>query len=550
MAYFTDYPRVKYPFATNSTPTNFTDVGAYVDLLDRVKDDISFYKEYYIRDGDRPDQVSYTLYDTPDYYWTFYALNDDMKRRGWPLSNQQLTEKAQREYPHFTLTTRANISAQFLVGGTVTGKSSGATGVILRRRPDMGQIIVRKTSTADFINAETITITEDDTVKSIFIDRASEEYNAKHHFEDANGRHVDISPNAPFIQRVSYVIRWTGSNPLSATDTAADKFTIDKSKISNLSSIFTDFSLDEVTTQAVLGNVLPGASSLVIGGALQLQFASDDDYTIADLQTKFFGAVLGITGIGLTALGTQLAAIVQGIAASGGTAPTTLVYHTFSLVDNQLNLYGADTSVPQYLAFEVRSDVNVDFNTVLGGIYAPLAFDTITANDASDVDERNFVAYKNIGLAGFVIPSSPFLTGKTTDLTGDVDTTNEAFSFVQNEFETYIAANYDDLVPATLTPVTFLERYQKENDELRTIKVLKPEVAGEFDRQTRYELQRTQNIELETAVGQIQGNSTFTSSVAVAQASPTTTTTTTSSSFGSSGGGGSSGSSGGGGYGY
>jgi hypothetical protein len=110
---------------------------------------------------------------------------------------------------------------------------------------------------------------------------------------------------------------------------------------------------------------------------------------------------------------------------------------------------------------------------------------------------------------------------------------------VQNQIESYITSNYDALIPATLTPVTFLERYQKENDELRTIKVLKPEVAGEFDRQTRYELQRTQNIELETSVGQIQGNSTFTSSVEVAQASPTTTTTT-SSSFGSSGGGGSS----------
>lgn len=531
MAYFTDYPTVKYPFTTNSTPTNFTDVGAYVDLLDRVKDDISFYKEYYIRDGDRPDQVSYTLYNTSDYYWTFYALNDDMKRRGWPLSNQQLTKKAQREYPHFTLTTRANLSAQFLVGGTITGKSSGATGVILRRRPDMGQIIVRKTSTADFINAETITITEDDTVKSIFIDASSEEYNAKHHYEDVDGRHVDISARAPFIQRVSYEVRWNG---VDANDPS--NFIIDKIRISNLNSIYTDFSLNEVTTQAILGNIIPGGSALALAGAIQLQFTTDAEYTIADFQTNFLGGVLGLTGIGLTAVGLQFAAIVNSIAASGGTPPTSIVYHTFSLVDNQLDLYGVDGGVPQYLSFEFRSDVDVDLTTVLFGAYAGLAFDNIVANNPDDLSERNFVAYKNIGVTGSAISSSPFLSDKTTDTTS---TTNDAFNFVQNEYEAYIASNYDALVPATITPVTFLERYQKENDELRTIKVLKPEVAGEFDRQTRYELQRTQNIELETAVGQVQGNSTFTSSVAVAQASPTTTTTT-SSSVSSSGGGGSS----------
>lgn len=546
MAYFTDYPTVKYSFTTNSTPTNFTDVGAYVDLLDRVKDDISFYKEYYIRDGDRPDQVSYTLYDTPDYYWTFYALNDDMKRRGWPLSNQQLTEKAQKEYPHFTLTTRANLSAQFLVGGTVTGKSSGATGVILRRRPDMGQIIVRKTSTADFINDETIEITEDDTVKSIFIDRASEEYNAKHHWEDANGRHVDISPNAPFIQRLSLDIRWTGNyaawageafSPLSAQVTA-DKFIIDDVGLSNLSSIYSNFSLGEITVQAVFGNIIPGGSALLIGAALQQQFVTDSEYTVDDFQTNYLINTLQYPSELAVALTTQLQAILVGIAASGGTPPTNLKYHIFTLVDNQLNVAGLTDPIPQYFMFEFRSNVDVDMTTVYGGIYEPLAFDTITANDTGNTDERNFVAYSATAGIGVVISNSPFLENKTAS--DAIDTTNEAFNFVQNQIESYITSNYDALIPATLTPVTFLERYQKENDELRTIKVLKPEVAGEFDRQTRYELQRTQNIELETAVGQIQGNSTFTSSVAVAQASPTTTTTTTSSSVGSSGGGGSS----------
>jgi hypothetical protein len=515
MAYFTDYPRLSYPFAENATPTEFVDLGAYVDMLDRVKDDISFYKTYYIRNGDRPDQVSYTLYDTADYYWTFYNLNDDLKRRGWPLTNTELDEKAKREYPHTTLTTRADLSNQFLVGSTVTGTTSGATGTILRRRPDFGQIIVDQTSTADFQAAETITTVENDTSKSIVIDAQSEEYNSKHHYEDANGNYVDISPRAPFIQRVSYEVRWNGSDTSDP-----DNFIIDKIKISNQTSIYTEFSLNEVTTQAVLGNILPGGSALIIGGALQLQFATDTEYTIGDLQTNFFGGVLGMTGVGLTAVGTQLAAIVNSIQASGGTPPTTIVYHTFTLVDNQLNLYGADQSVPQYLAFEFRSNVDVNMTTVLGGVYEPLPFDTITANDTLNANERNFVVYKNIGFTGSAIPESPFLTDKTTDT---VSTANSAFNYVQNEFETYIASNYNALVPATITPVTFLERYQKENEELREIKVLKPDIIDEFERQVRKTLIENPNAEVEFRSGNVSGNSTFKANPSVPTASASNT---------------------------
>ena len=136
-----------------------------------------------------------------------------------------------------------------------------------------------------------------------------------------------------------------------------------------------------MTTQAVLGNVIPGGSALTIGGLLQAQFNNDDEYTVDDWQTNFLGGVLGFTEEFQNVVALQLGAIVNSITASVGTAPTSIVYHTFTLVDNQLNLYGADTTTPQYLAFEFRSNVNVDMTTVLSGVYEPLAFDTITAND-------------------------------------------------------------------------------------------------------------------------------------------------------------------------
>lgn len=587
MSYFTNYPTVNYRFGNESTSVAVQDIGAYIDLIDRVKDDISFYQEYNLRDGDRPDQVSNDLYGSPDYHWTFYLLNDDLKGRGWPLTRSRISDKAKEEYPNIVFTTRANIAEQFLVGSNIEGQASGVTGKILRRRPDMGQIIVEKTpadrvytgtptinseleielTTAEtfvntsewvveivtalgntvatnysivttenntkatisdlsfgmtyqitakvltdtnFINSESILTTENEVDKNIKIDTVVEEYNAKHHYENASGNYVDISPNAPFIQRVSYEVRWNG---VDANDPS--NFIIDKINISNLSSIFTNFSLDELGIQAILGNLIPGGTALQIAGVLQSQFINDDEYTIDDWQTNFLVGVLGFTAELQSVVSLQLGAIINSIVGSGGTAPTSIVYHTFTLVDNQLDLITA--TAPQYIGFEFRSDVNVDLATVLGGVYADsdgvtLPFNTITANDTENPKERNFVTYKNLGFTGSVISQSPFFANKTTGDDGVLDN-NSSFVFIQNEYEDYIATNYDAIIPATITPVTFLERYGKENEEVRPIKVLRPEVITQFDKQFKRILSETSGEQVETVIGSGFGDTSYTSSI-------------------------------------
>ena len=582
MSYFTNYPTVNYKFGNESTAVAVQDIGAYIDLIDRVKDDISFYQEYNLRDGDRPDQVSNDLYGSPDYHWTFYLLNDDIKERGWPLTRSRISDKAKEEYPNIVLTTRANIAEQFLVGSNIEGQASGVTGKILRRRPDMGQIIVEKTpadrvftgtptinseleielTTAEtfvntsewvvevvtalgntvatnysivttenntkatisdlsfgmtyqitakvltdtnFINSESILTTENEVDKNIKIDTVVEEYNAKHHYENASGNYVDISPNAPFLQRVSHEITWNG---LDVNDPS--NFIIDKINISNLSSIFTNFSLDELGVQAILGNLIPGGTALQIAGVLQSQFINDDEYTIDDWQTNFLVGVLGFTTELQSVVSMQLGAIINSIVGSEGTAPTSIVYHTFTLVDNQLDLITA--TAPQYIGFEFRSDVSVDLTTALGGVYAALPFNTITANDTENPKERNFVTYKNLGFTGSVISQSPFFANKTTGDDGVLDN-NSSFVFIQNEYEDYIATNYDAIIPATITPVTFLERYGKENEEVRPIKVLRPEVITQFDKQFKRILSETSGEQVETVIGGGFGDTSYTSSI-------------------------------------
>lgn len=100
--YFRQFPVVEYKFGDNESTVNFQDLSVYIDALDQVKEYGTFYQNYHIQNGERPDHVSYRLYNTTDYYWTFWLLNDKLKERGWPIDNSQLYLRAKQYYPHLT----------------------------------------------------------------------------------------------------------------------------------------------------------------------------------------------------------------------------------------------------------------------------------------------------------------------------------------------------------------------------------------------------------------------------------------------------------------
>ena len=123
--FFKNFPLVNYNFGNEVTPSIFQNLSVYIRLIDEIKDDIAFYTTLFIQDYDRPDSLSYKLYDTTEFYWTFYYLNTDIRESGWPLPYQDLLPKAKKDYPHRAVTTTADISKTFLPGHTVSGSVSG-----------------------------------------------------------------------------------------------------------------------------------------------------------------------------------------------------------------------------------------------------------------------------------------------------------------------------------------------------------------------------------------------------------------------------------------
>ena len=197
MEYFKSFNDIPYRFGQEESTVFIQDLSAYADIIDQVKDDIAVYEKGYIREGQRPDQLSFELYGTTIYHWTFYLLNDNLRLQGWPLTNTELEATVKERYSNTVLTTRQYIFDKFKVGQTVQGTISAATGKIIHRNLDLGQITIKSTNGFTFRPGEAVTsnkLVDGVTVtESIVIISSQEEYNAAHHYLDGD-RIIDIDP--------------------------------------------------------------------------------------------------------------------------------------------------------------------------------------------------------------------------------------------------------------------------------------------------------------------------------------------------------------------
>ena len=195
--YFKNFRFAEYKFGDNTDIDLFNNITQYVDLIDQVRNNISFTEKYNILSGDRPDVVSHKLYGTMDYYWTFYLMNEHVRLSGWPLNNDEILDQLKSKYPNRVLTTTSEIGALFPVGQVIEGQSSSAIGEIVKSNLDLGQLFVKLTQGTKFTAGETISYVDTSATgsptRTLSITGETEQYNAVHHYED-NGVQVDIDP--------------------------------------------------------------------------------------------------------------------------------------------------------------------------------------------------------------------------------------------------------------------------------------------------------------------------------------------------------------------
>lgn len=189
MSFFRNFPLTNYKFGNEITPSIFQNLTAYINLINDISDDTSFYELYDIIDGERPDVLSYKFYGTPSLYWTFFLANEKLRVQGWPLTTTELYQLAPVYYPHTVLMTDEPISGEFYVGETLASAELRADdpdtpldesqglyfdrpqfkGTIIEKSLDLGQIVVKPRQEvasitvtnggSGYLKAPTVTIT-------------------------------------------------------------------------------------------------------------------------------------------------------------------------------------------------------------------------------------------------------------------------------------------------------------------------------------------------------------------------------------------------------
>ena len=104
MSFFSQFPKIKYDINADGVKTELTDIFRHVDVKEQLLDNVGTYSFYEILEGERPDIVSNRLYGTPDYYWTFFVLNENLKNglNDWPKSYRQFELMIEQDYSDYS----------------------------------------------------------------------------------------------------------------------------------------------------------------------------------------------------------------------------------------------------------------------------------------------------------------------------------------------------------------------------------------------------------------------------------------------------------------
>ena len=197
--YFNNFRKTLYLFGDETSPVAFQDLSKYVDIIDKLADEISAYMTYEIKDFERPDTLSYRLYGKSEYDWTFFLMNDNIRERGWPLALQDIYKLATTDlYKDWTCIldiSTADSAAKFAkiypVGQEVL--LNGKTLKVKSKNLQLGEISLYSPNYSEdssFVGLQALSYS--DGSNPVALANTVNEYNGTYHYIDDSSNSIDL----------------------------------------------------------------------------------------------------------------------------------------------------------------------------------------------------------------------------------------------------------------------------------------------------------------------------------------------------------------------
>ena len=213
--YFSKFPKIAYLFGNEDQPVEYQKLSKYSDVIDQIRESISTYTEYEIKDFERPDTLSYMMYGTDEYEWTFFLMNERLRETGWPLSVNDLYDAAQKDF-FKNYTAKLDLTAVINSGSASDSAAAlslfadlypmgeevlvdGVNGKVVMKNLDVAEIVISAdtdiTTSTSLEYAEPISgnpLTSDTVLTNTVY-----EYEGTHHYENDSGDWVSIILDPP-----------------------------------------------------------------------------------------------------------------------------------------------------------------------------------------------------------------------------------------------------------------------------------------------------------------------------------------------------------------
>ena len=121
MSFFSNFPKTEYDIYRTGELQRFIDYFRLVDVNDLLANSSASYTYYDILESERPDVVSQKLYGTPDFYWTFFIVNDHLKDgyQKWPKSRVALDKTIKEKFDDYIYVSLSNSQTNTASGGLI-----------------------------------------------------------------------------------------------------------------------------------------------------------------------------------------------------------------------------------------------------------------------------------------------------------------------------------------------------------------------------------------------------------------------------------------------